>query len=263
MELLKQSANHLLIQASQEFAGMNVPMRAAYAVSEGMHRAVRTTTGELLIATQQATEDGGEQLVVSDPVGGDVLHRFHCRQGVWVETLPEPQAQDPAWVPASEAAEHARNVLEQGGALQERVRDYLARDLDHRDLETLVDGQIEALQAARDSVRDDEALHGRLVEAVAQWKGNKVAWLTRLHSQTRKPGAAALAFLHERNLLNVAYVRRETSANHVAFDEYRIQVLVQPGGKQVSATWAGHFHLDSQDASAADFSVGHLKNWSE
>jgi hypothetical protein len=51
--------------------------------------------------------------------------------------------------------------------------------------------------------------------------------------------------------------------NGTTFDEYHIQRLTQPGDNSGRPIWVAHFHMPSADALAREFTVGHLKTWSQ
>lgn len=252
LEVLKESVNKLLQEDGQ---------RSAYPLSEDVRKAVRTADGRLVIATQLMAEEGS-QLVVTN-FDGTVVHRFRNDAGEWKEVLPEVDALDPLPSALSEVESLAQAVLEEDAALHKLAQEYLEQDLDHRDLNWEVDLYISRLEQARDAISNNDALRQRLIAAVDTCKANKVRWLTQLHSSTEKPGAAALAFLHQQGLLNIAYVRREVTRAGDVFDEYEIKLLSEAGAKGGKPLWAAHFHLASHDADAADFTVGHLKLWRE
>jgi hypothetical protein len=252
LEVLKESVSKLLKEDGRG---------SAYPLSEDVRKAVRTADGRLVIATEQMTDEGA-QLVVTN-FDNTVVHRFRKDAGEWKEVLPEVDALDPLPSALSEVESLAQAVLEEGDALHKLAQEYVEQDLDHRDLNGEVDLYISRLEQARDAIINNDALRQRLIAAVDTCKANKVRWLTQLHSGTAKPGAAALAFLHQQGLLNITYVRREVTRAGDVFDEYQIKLLSEAGAEGGKPLWAAHFHLASQDADAADFTVGHLKLWRE
>lgn len=254
MALLKESVNALLQSGDEQGSAP----RSAYPVSQEVRRAVRTAKGRLVVATEQLTEAGELQLVVSD-AASTVLHRFRREDDAWREIVPEPAAPEPLPAELAVREAHARTVLEEGVALKVLAQEYIDNDLDPQELIDAVDQRIQRLEQAQDAIAADEPLRQALADAVSESRVNKVQWLTDLYSKTAKPGASALAFLHEQGLLTITYVRRDQGRWAGVFDEYRIKVR-DPKTKKVTL-WAAHFHLASQDANASDFTVGHLKLW--
>jgi hypothetical protein len=258
MALLKASVNALLQTGDEQGS----TPRSVYPVSQQVRRAVRTAQGRLVVATEQLTEAGELQLVVSD-AASTVIHRFRREDEAWREIVPEPAAPQPLPVEVAVIEAHARTVLEEGAALKLLAQEYIDNDLDPLELIDAVDQHIQRLEQAQDAIAVDETLQKALADAVSDSRANKAQWLTDLYSQTAKPGASALAFLHEQGLLRITYVRREVTRGAGVFDEYQINLLPSAEAKRGKPLWAAHFHLASQDANASDFTVGHLKLWRE
>jgi len=259
VEQLKHDAGQRLVAALQQPAVDAVGKRVPYLVSTEQQRVVRNREGQLMIGTQVEI-DGQPVVEVREAFSEEVLATFDLVEGQWVQrvskhpSLTEDSASSdlPMWVQA---------LLDDSNTVRAKASDYVENDIKGTLLAQLFDQQLERLDKAVDVVRDaggNDALIRSLERDADTLRHEKRLQLTTLYTDTKYPSAEALRFLHGEGLIRVEYTARQTMQDGSVFDEYRIVRL--PSKRNL---WAAHFHLPTHDANAEDFTVGHLKTWSQ
>ncbi|RAS25716.1 MULTISPECIES: dermonecrotic toxin domain-containing protein [unclassified Pseudomonas] len=268
LERLKLDAGTRVANAIQEQEGGGmVPRRVAYAVTNERQHVVRNSEGQILIGTVRELE-GQQLLEVRDSFDSTVLATFDWRDGEWHERLteePQPPA-EPEDAP-TDAAMHVQGLLDENDVLISKAAEYVENDIKAALLTRLFDRQMKKLsgEAARLIGENANPALIRSVEAAAdRLRTEKQLKLITLYTKTSYPTAEALRFLHGQQLLKVVYAGpRQVMRNGTTFDEYHIQRLTQPGDNSGRPIWVAHFHMPSADALAREFTVGHLKTWSQ
>lgn len=259
VEQLKRDAGQRLVAALQQPALDAAGKRVPYRVSTEQQRVVRNREGQLMIGTQVEI-DGQPVVEVREGFSGQMLATFDLVEGQWVQrvskrpSLTEHSAPSdlPMWVQA---------LLDESATVRAKASDYVENDIKGSLLAQLFDQQLEKLDKAVDVVRDaggNDALIRSLERDADTLRHEKRLQLTMLYTDTHYPSAEALRFLHGEGLIRVEYTGRQTMQDGSVFDEYRIVRL--PSKRNL---WAAHFHLPTHDANAEDFTVGHLKTWSQ
>ncbi len=264
--LLKDDAGRRLIEAKDVVEGRAERVGPqAYRVSSETQHAIPARDNTIVIASE-SQEDGQTVLVVRDPLSNVVVQRFDLREGAWVERLAADREAEPEARQASESAEEAvQRGLRQNQRLLVRAQDYVDQDISGRMLARAFDRQIARFQALETGLSEqDSSARTLLADGLQALQADKDKYLTALYTRTAYPDAAALAFLHARQLIKVEYVGpRRTMADGSAFDEYKVMRLREAGDARGRALWAAHFHMPSMDASADEFTRGHLKLWAQ
>ncbi|MDZ5108974.1 dermonecrotic toxin domain-containing protein [Pseudomonas putida] len=260
VEQLKEDAGQRLVVAISEQEGRRpAPKRTPYKVSTEEQRVVRNLAGQLMIGVERTI--GENQVVeVRETFSKEVLAIFDLVDGEWRQReskrpslVDEATPTDlPMWVQA---------LLDESDSVREQAKDYLEHDIKGALLKQLFDQHLEKLNQALSVVRDAGG-NDKLVRALEldldKLGAEKKLQLTTLYTDTKYPSAEGLQYLHEERLIQVEYLERRTMQDGSAFDEYRIVRL--PSKRNL---WAAHFHFSSPDAFAEDFTVGHLKTWSQ
>lgn len=268
LERLKLDAGTRVANAIQEQEGGGAaPRRVAYAVTNERQHVVRNTKGQILIGTEREVE-GRRLLEVRESFGSTVLATFDWRDGEWHERLTEePQPPAEPEVASADAAMHVQSLLDENDVLIREAAEYVENDIKAAQLTRLFDRQMKKLSREAARLNDENANPAliRSVEAAAdKLRAEQQLKLITLYTKTSYPTAEALRFLHAQQLLKVFYVGpRQVMKNGTTFDEYHIQRLTQPGDKSGRPIWVAHFHMPSADALAREFTVGHLKTWSQ
>jgi len=267
LEKLKRDAGRRLVALIKEQEGARAPdARLPYIISSEPQRAVRNAEGQILIGKRELDADGQAVYQVRDPFSDAVLATFDWRDGQWHERSREPAPVAPE-AASTDTAFRVQALLDENDQLLLRADEYVVNDLKGTLLARLFDLQIDKLGQAATSLGEEganAALIRRLEVASDQMRSEKNLKLTMLYTDTRYPSAEALRFLHEQNLIKVQYVApRQVMANGSTFDEYKIMRLAQPGAASGRPLWAAHFHMPAADALARDFTLGHLKTWSQ
>lgn len=267
LEKLKRDAGRRLVALIKEQEGARAPdARLPYIISSEPQRAVRNAEGQILIGKKELDADGQTVYQVRDPFNNSVLATFDWRDGQWHERGREPAPADPE-IDATDTAFRVQALLDENDQLLLKADEYVVNDLKSTLLARLFDLQIDKLGQAATILGEEGAnatLIRRLEVASDQMRSQKNLKLTMLYTDTRYPSADALRFLHEQNLIKVEYVApRQVMANGSTFDEYKIMRLAQPGAASGRPLWAAHFHMPAADALARDFTLGHLKTWSQ
>ncbi|MFJ4382934.1 hypothetical protein ACIP02_01150 [Pseudomonas sp. NPDC089408] len=259
VEQLKLDAGQRLVAALQRADAGGAGRRVPYLVSSEQQRVVRNHEGQLMIGTQVEIE-GQPVVEVREAFSEKLLAIFDRVQGQWVQRVsqrPSVTEEDapgdlPMWV---------QTLLEQSHAVRAKVSGYIQGDIKAPLVIQAFDQQLAKLDQAAGVVRDargNDALIRALEREADTLRHEKKLQLTMLYTDTNYPTAAALRFLHDEGLIRVEYIARQTMQDGGVFDEYR--VLRLPSNRNL---WAAHFHLPSPDAFPEDFTVGHLKTWSQ
>ncbi|MFJ4345996.1 hypothetical protein [Pseudomonas sp. NPDC089401] len=257
---LKLDAGSRLVDAIRELDGASASdKRSPYPVSSEPQRLVRNGQGQLLIGNE--VEVKSQRLVqVRESLSGQVLATFEQVDGEWREREGElrPLADEP---PPEDLSMWVQSLLDASDSVREKAKAYVENDIKGTLLGQLFDQQLGKLGQAASVVRDaggNDALLKALERDEDALRAERKLRLTTLYTDTSYPGAEALRFLHDEGLITVEYGERRTMQDGSAFDEYK--VLRLPSRRNL---WAAHFHLRAPDAYAQDFTVGHLKTWSQ
>lgn len=265
VEKLKRDAGRRLVDAIQEQEGnASSRKRVAYVVSSDVHRVVRNNDGQLLIGTE-TTVEGQRVVEVRDSFSDVVTSRFDWVDDTWRERVSEPPAQEGSSF-IGDIAMWVQALQDESSKVIETAKTYVANDIKGTLLASSFDRQLARIDQAATALRaqgGSEMLVKSLEQTSDQLRAAKNLQLTQLYTNTRYPTAEALQFLHAQGLIKVEYTERRTMLNGSAFDEYKIMRLTTPGALQGRNLWAAHFHLSTLDANADDFTVGHLKTWSQ
>lgn len=257
---LKEDAGQRLVAAISEQEGGTVAQkRRPYKVSTEEQRVVRNLAGQLMIGVER-TIDESQIVEVRETFSEEVLATFDLVDGEWRQRESKrPSLSDeaaptdlPMWVQA---------LLDESDAVREQAKDYVKHDIKGALLKQLFDQHLEKLNQALSVVRDaggNDKLIRTLEVDLDKLEADKTFQMTTLYTDTKYPSAEGLQYLHGKRLIQVEYVERRTMQGGSAFDEYRIVRL--PSKRNL---WAAHFHFSSPDAFAEDFTVGHLKTWSQ
>lgn len=268
LERLKLDAGARVANAIQEQEGGGmVPRRVAYAATNERQHVVRNTEGQVLIGTEREVENQ-QLLEVRDSFDSTVLAIFDWRDGGWHERqIEEPQPPAKPEDAPTDTVMHVQGLLDENDVLIGKAAEYVENDIKAALLTQLFDRQMKKLsgEAARLNGENANPALIRSVEAAAdRLRAEKQLKLITLYTKTSYPTAEALRFLHAQQLLKVVYAGpRQVMRNGTTFDEYHIQRLTQPGDNSGRPIWVAHFHMPSADALAREFTVGHLKTWSQ
>lgn len=267
LEKLKRDAGMRVAHAIQEQEGGGAARRVPYAVTNERQQVVRNAEGQILIGTEREVE-GQRLLEVRDSFDDAVLATFDWRDGQWHEreaVVPAAPA-EPEVAPA-DTAMRVQALLDENDLLIRQAAEYVENDIKASRLIRLFDGQMQKLrlEAARlNEENANPALIGSLEAAADRLRSEEQLKLITLYTKTRYPTAEALRFLHAQQLLKVVYAGpRRVMKNGTTFDEYHIQRLTQPGDKSGRPIWVAHFHMPAADALPREFTLGHLKTWSQ
>jgi hypothetical protein len=267
LDKLKADAGKRLVDAVGELEGGAVAFRrVAYVTTNDQQQVVRNAAGQIAIGTERAV-DGQRVLEARDFIKGEVLAIFDWRDDGWHERKEQEPAVD--LEPEADTADMAMRVqslLDENQQVLRTADEYIKADIKAPVLIRLFDRQMQKL--SREAARLNEenanpALIKSLEFAADTLRSEKQRKLTMLYTDTKYPTAEALRFLHDQGLLKVSYEERRTMKDKTTFDEYQIQCLTQSGDIKGRSLWAAHFHFARDDAFARDFTVGHLKMWSE
>ncbi|WP_445672283.1 dermonecrotic toxin domain-containing protein [Pseudomonas inefficax] len=257
---LKLDAGNRLVEAAREQDDPSLASkRKPYVVSTQPQRLVRNAQGQLMIGTEIEV-DGQPLIEVREALSDRVLATFEQVDGEWREReVKRPSLSDEA-APA-DLAMWVQSLLEESDPLRDKARSYVENDINGTLLAQVFDQQLDKLAEAASVVRDgggSDALLRALEQEGDTLRAEKKLQLTTLYTKTNYPSAEALRFLFSEGLIRVEYSERRIMRNGTAFDEYRVQRL--PTKRNL---WAAHFHLKSLDDYSRNFTVGHLKTWSQ
>lgn len=260
VEQLKEDAGQRLVAAISEQEGGKVAQkRTPYKVSTEEQRVVRNLAGQLMIGVERTI--GENQIVeVRETFSEEVLAIFDLVDGEWRQRESKrPSLADEAT--PTDLSMWVQALLDKSDSVREQAKDYLEHDIKGTLLKQLFDQHLEKLNQALSVVRDaggNDKLVRTLELELDKLGAEKKLQMTTLYTDTKYPSAEGLQYLHEEGLIQVEYLERRTMQDGSAFDEYRILRL--PSKRNL---WAAHFHFRSPDAFAEDFTVGHLKTWSQ
>ena len=264
VEKLKFDAGRRLLEAAREQDGgqgnSTSTARSPYKASDTPQHLVRNAQGQLLFGTQ-VIQDGKPLLEVRESFSNELLATFEQVDGQWQQREPAKRPSLSDEPPPADLSLWVQSLIEESGAIREKAEAYVKNDIKSGALVQLYDTQLEKMDQAAAVVRDgggNDMLLRALERHADALRADKKLQLTTLYTDTSYPSAEALKFLHDEGLLKVEYVERRTMQNGTAFDEYKILRL--PSKRNL---WAAHFHFDSPDAFAEDFTVGHLKTWKQ
>lgn len=264
VEKLKLDAGRRLLEAAREQDGgqgnSTSNARSPYKASDTPQHLVRNAHGQLLFGTQVIV-DGKPLLEVRESFSNELLAIFEKVDGQWQQREPAKRPSLSDEPPPADLSLWVQSLIEESDAIREKAEAYVKNDIKSGALVQLYDTQLEKMDQAAAVVRDgggNDMLLRALERHADALRADKKLQLTTLYTDTSYPSAEALKFLHNEGLLKVEYVERRTMQNGTAFDEYKILRL--PSKRNL---WAAHFHFDSPDAYAEDFTVGHLKTWKQ
>lgn len=263
MEQLKTLAGDALVAAmSEQASGHGVtPARPLHARKP--LQVAHTRDGQIVLGVEKMVA-GQAQLQVGDPLGPEILHRFHREHGAWVEEVAEPAgSQGP--LPEADAitVTIAQELLQGNEKVVERAERMAEEDADDGLLIDTLNGQIDDLEHfARLLEADDKSkgLAQDLREGVEALRQKRVELLQKLYMHTAYPSARGLRFLHEQGLITAEYIGPRKQDSNGYLDEYRISQKGKAGSKG-RPLWAAHFHFATAQAAPTDFDKGHLKLW--
>lgn len=264
VEKLKFDAGRRLLEAAREQDGgqgnSTSNARSPYKASDTPQHLVRNADGQLLFGTQ-VIQDGKPLLEVRESFSNELLATFEQVDGQWQQRKPAKRPSLSDEPPPADLSLWVQSLIEESGAIKEKAEAYVKNDIKSGALVQLYDAQLEKMDQAAAVVRDgggNDMLLRALERSADALRADKKLQLTTLYTDTSYPSSEALKFLHDEGLIKVEYVERRTMQNGTAFDEYKILRL--PSKRNL---WAAHFHFDSPDAFAEDFTVGHLKTWKQ
>lgn len=264
VEKLKLDAGRRLLEAAREQDGgqgsSTSIARSPYKASDTPQHLVRNAHGQLLFGTQVIV-DGQPILEVRESFSNELLATFEQVDGQWQQREPARRPSFSTEPPPADLSLWVQSLIEESDEIKEKAEAYVKNDIKSGALVQLYDAQLEKMDQAAAVVRDgggNDILLRALERYADALRADKKLQLTTLYTDTNYPSAEALKFLHDEGLLKVEYVERRTMQNGTAFDEYKILRL--PSKRNL---WAAHFHFESPDAFAEDFTVGHLKTWKQ
>ncbi|MFK0313163.1 dermonecrotic toxin domain-containing protein [Pseudomonas sp. NPDC090233] len=267
IEILKLDAGQRLVRAIQAQESANTqPERQPYPPTMQHQQVLRTADGLIVIATR-VQENGQEILQVVDPVSKEVRSIYELEDGIWQDR------QDPSAPTApmdddvvTDAAMSVQALVDESDELLARADDFIRNDLRGRKLSLLFDRHIDKLRnaiAAQGEESLPDALVKRLEEELDKLRSQKGLKLIKLYTDTHYPYPDGLQFMHAKGLIKADYVERREMEDGSTFDEYKIIRLANPGDQKGRPLWAAHFHMPSGKSYSREFTVGHLKKWSQ
>ncbi|WP_449430778.1 hypothetical protein [Pseudomonas putida] len=260
MQRLKDDAGARLADLDGQEQGPN-----AYASSEVAREVAYLGNGQIVVG-DRVTIDGKTMLEIRNLTTGEVAKRFELIGEAWVDpalqaTVPDTSGEQTVQAEVQQRLlAQAAAVLDDDARVQETATEFVAKQVNHRVVQRLIDEHVAKLQAlAAELVGNTGTTADQLREQLAAWAHRRRQLLVRLYSQTPFPDAQGLRYLHQQQLLKIDYTGQRHVYRDGSFDDYEIRLLKNPGDTRGKLIWVAHFHYAQQDSPATEFILGHLK----